>query len=86
MELSESMERSGVPRGEGTLISYIRRLGPFLGFKILFYGIFIKMNIFGSMMQSWTDTFWGHHTTVPFWGSFQYILGLFLEAKVQNGK
>ena len=29
--------------------------------------------------------YWGHFNIGLFWGSFLYILGLFLKVKVQNG-
>ena len=50
--------------GGGTLIfSHIRRLGPFLGFKILnfnIFGVFRKINIFGGY-EDFVDIFGGHH-------------------------
>ena len=51
--------------GGGTLIfSYIRRLGPFLGFKIL------NFDIFGGFQKN--SYFWGYEDFVNiFWGSSQ---------------
>ena len=75
--------------GGGTLtFSYIRRLGSFLGFKIL------NFNIFGGFQKN--EYFWGYEDFVDiFWvitkldyikGPFQCIFGSFLKVKVQNGR
>ena len=60
--------------GWDTLIfSYIRRLGHFLGFKILNFNIFgvfqKKMNIFGGMKILWIFL-WGHHKIGVYLGVF----------------
>ena len=54
-----------IPRGGGSLIfSYIRRLGPFFGFKIL------NFNIFWGFQKN--KYFWGYENLVDiFWGSSQ---------------
>ena len=50
------------PCGRGPLIfSYIRRLGPFLGFKIL------NSNIFGGFHKN--EYFWGYEDFVDVFGS-----------------
>ena len=50
--------------GGGTLIfSYIRRLGPFFGFKILNFNIFLgfQKNKYFMGYENFVDIFWGHH-------------------------
>ena len=46
-----------------------------------FWG-FQRMNILGCGEN--LDSFGGHHKTGLFWGSFLYILGLFLKVNLQN--
>ena len=76
------------PSGDTLIFSYIRRLWPFLGFKILNFNILgdfqKKMNIFGGMKILWI--FLGVITQLDsLYGSFLCILGSFLKGKVQNG-
>ena len=55
--------RNLVIRGVTLIFSYISRLGPFFGFKILnfdIFGVFRKINIFWGMKILWIF-FWGHH-------------------------
>ena len=72
MDYSEHGYWSGCKEGGTLIVSYICRLLPFLGFKILNYnilGVFRKMNSFGGMnilwlillgsLQNWTR-FRGH--------------------------
>ena len=50
------------PQGGTLIFSHIRRLGPFLGFKILnfnIFGGFQKINIFLGY-EDFVDIFWGH--------------------------
>ena len=55
------MCRGGGGEGEGTMIFlYIRRLRPFLGFKILYF------NIFWCFQKN--EYFWGHDESVDFYG------------------
>ena len=50
-----------VPGGGGTLIfSYIRRLGPFLGLKILNFNIFLLSFFLGGGGFRKMNIFWGY--------------------------
>ena len=52
------------PQGGDTLIvSYIRRLGPFFGFKILNFDIFLvfQKNKYFLGYENFVDIVWGHH-------------------------
>ena len=70
--------------GESTMIfSYIRRLGPFFGFKILNFNIFLcfQNNDYFRGHDDSVDFYGVHH---KFWGSFLLILPLLLNINVQN--
>ena len=57
-----SNDRSN-PQGGTLIFSYIRRLGPFLGFKILNFNIFwgFQKKKFFLGYEDFVDIFWGHH-------------------------
>ena len=70
--------------GWGTpIFSYIRRLEPFLGFKILIFNIFFwgggvqKNDIFGGMMIVWIFFVWGSHKTGLVLGVFSMHFRVF---------
>ena len=60
-----ALPRSAVVLSQGgTLIfSYIRRLGPFFGVKILNFNIFggFQKNKYFLGYEDFVDIFWGHH-------------------------
>ena len=79
-------------QGVGTLIfSYIRRLGPFGGFQIIFLILLFfflggggggqKKDYFGGN-EDFVDIFGGHHKMVLYLGVILCILGSFLKVNV----
>ena len=76
--------------GDTLILSHIRRLGLFLGFKILnfnIFGVFRKMNIFFDIMKILLIFFGGGGGSSHNWASFRVIsmhFGSFLKSKVQN--
>ena len=76
------------PRGWGTLkFSYIRRLGSFLGFKILYFNIFggFQKNEYFWGYKDLVDIFLGHHTIGLYLSIISTHLGSFLKVNSQNG-
>ena len=71
------------PRGSTLIISHIRRLGPFFGFKILNFNIFQKNEYFLGQ-EDFVDISLGSSQN---WASFRFIsiqFRVFLRSKVQN--
>ena len=75
--------------GGGTLIfSYIRRLGPFFGFKILNFDIFLgfQKNKYFLGYENFVDIFWeSSKNWTIFRGHFYAFQGLFLRSRYRIG-
>ena len=69
--------------GGGTLIfSYMRRLGPFGGFKILYFNIFggFQKNEYFLGYEDFVDIFGSPQNWTIFRGHFYALYGLFLKS------